>query len=1156
MKYSPFLRKLLDYGKLLDGRKTDALTAERFLVSIMDAGFDHAIELENDDLLHILCIFSDLVTENHLDYGEIREALMRRIREKKDLRDGGYFRRCLEEAERSTQKLEQDEVLAQTVLECILKEPTPYIRECMSGKPAPKDEEGFPPEELMRRFNEIFGVDEVDEVDEVKPIPIPEWEASELLPDPVQAMEELTKKSKQIREELLRSVCGQDQAVSVFIAGYFQAELLAMTDKNRRHPRATFLFAGPPGVGKTFLAEKAAEILKLPFMRIDMSEYSDKEASLEFSGSDSVYKHGKEGNVTSFVDENPHCVLLFDEIEKAHINVIHLFLQILDAGRLRDSHMDKEIPFNGAILIFTTNAGKQLYEQTESTDLSGMSRKVILKALQRDVDPSTGVPFFPAAICSRFASGNVVMFNHIAAHDLRTIAKREVLRHAANFERRFGIRTTVDESVYTALLFAEGASADARTIKSRAGSFFEDELFELFRLLDSKKAATGIRKLKSIHIGMELPSQDRELTRLFSREELQEVLVFSSEEVFEQCCRSASEIGFAHAGDMETAEKILRERDISFVLIDVHFGVTGKQDCLNIEDAASAARDFFWFTRESLPEMPVFLLQFPGEELHAEEQLSFLRQGVRGVITLSGDGGFREELREIGEQLHQQKSMNLLARSNKLVTFETAQAIRDRGRSAEITLFDFELTVAVEAEDSESVLASVSRPEVSFDQVIGAEDAKRELRSFTEYLKNPKKYVGTGLSAPKGVLLYGPPGTGKTMLAKALARESDVTFVTAEGNEFRKKYSGEGAEKVHAIFRTARKYAPAILFVDEIDAIARERGGDDSGADSDATLTAFLTEMDGFKSDTTRPVFVLAATNFDAEPGSPRSLDRALMRRFDRRIFVDLPTREERFRYIRMKLDESPAFDLSEEKLRNIAVRSTGMSLAELASVIELSLRSAIRDGELRVTDDVFEEAFETFRGGEIKKWDASQLQRIARHEAGHAFLCWQSGETPSYVTVVARGDHGGYMQHEDREGKTIYTRDEMLARIRTALGGRAAELVYYGEKEGVSTGASGDLASATSMAKQMICAYGMDDQFGLAVVDGKTEGDGKLAAEIREAVNRILSEELEEAVRRIASSRAAVDALVARLLSENHLTGDKIEEVFGACPEAPSGQT
>ena len=262
-----------------------------------------------------------------------------------------------------------------------------------------------------------------------------------------------------------------------------------------------------------------------------------------------------------------------------------------------------------------------------------------------------------------------------------------------------------------------------------------------------------------------------------------------------------------------------------------------------------------------------------------------------------------------------------LAKENKLISFETAQTISKNGKNAEIKLFDFEMVVAVESEDAKNDLSSVSKPNVHFDDVIGARDAKKELTYFVEYLKNPKKYMGTGVKAPKGVILYGPPGTGKTMLAKAMACEAGVTFIAAEGNQFLKKYVGEGSEKVHELFKTARKYAPSILFIDEIDAIAKERkGGVNAGSNGEETLTAFLTEMDGFINDPSKPVFVLAATNFDVEPGKDKSLDPALMRRFDRRVYIDLPNKDDRIRFLKMKIEKNHALDISNTQIDNIAL--------------------------------------------------------------------------------------------------------------------------------------------------------------------------------------------------------------------------------------------
>lgn len=1132
MKHNALLEKLLEHAKTVGDKPNAPLSVERFLVALLDA-MDGTFRLEPNESVSSA---EKLIRVAGIDPVKSKETLLAHIRNSKGLPvlDELNMKKRMDEAADKAKKEKQDEVTPEHLLLCILVSPTLAIRECLPADDAKQD------------FDCVAGLDAddidtiLDSADEEDPV------------DAKQKITELTERVKSIHATLSDMVLGQDNAVSVFTSGYFQAELLSLTDKKRVRPCATYLFAGPPGVGKTFLAESAAKVLDLPFQRYDMSEYCDNEAAIEFCGSDKVYKNGKSGNFTTFVSQHPKSVILFDEIEKAHISIIHLFLQILDAGRIRDNFTDEEISLKDVIMIFTTNAGKQLYEDSDTGDFSTVSRKVILKALQKDVNPTTGNPYFPAAICSRFASGNVVMFNHIAAHDLRDIARREVLRHAGNFEREVGVKVTIDDKVFTALLFAEGGAADARTVRSRAETFFDNELFELFRLTSSNAADSGIGDIESIKITVELPANDPELLSLFESNDKPEMLVFSSEEVAALCASKNTDCEFVPVSDIAGAAECLGKRDIQAVLLDVNYGrkKDGKK-YLNIEDMESTARDFFWYVRERYGDLPIYLLQTTQHTFEAEELVSFLRQGARGVLAISGEtDSFAKEINKICSHIHQQKSMSDLAKANKLVTFETSQRLTRMGKNAEIRLFDFELVVALDPEDSQNILSSVSKPNVKFEQVIGADDVKKELRYFVEYLKNPKKYLGTGVRAPKGVLLYGPPGTGKTMLAKAMASESDVTFITAEGNQFLKQYVGEGAQKVHELFRTARKYAPSILFVDEIDAIAKERTGDNNKG-AEEVLTAFLTEMDGFKNDTSKPVFVLAATNFDVEPGHSKSLDPALMRRFDRRVYIDLPNRDDRILYMQQKIAGNPAFQITDSKVENIAVRSTGMSLAELESVFELSLRTVLREGNFKVTDAVLEEAFETFNSGEKKNWDISQLQRVARHEAGHAFLCWKGGETPSYVTVVARANHGGYMQHGDNEGKAIYTKDELLARIRTSLGGRAAEIAYYGPEDGISTGASGDLSSATNLAQQIICSYGMDADFGLAVIDPQSARMGEISSAVRLAVNKILSEELKNAIDLIKANQTVIDRLVDTLLSKNHLSGSEIQTIFeGNSPE------
>lgn len=965
-------------------------------------------------------------------------------------------------------------------------------------------------------------------------------------PEPLgkQGLANTVAQTREIQQTLLSNIFGQDHAVNAFVSGYFQAEIATHSKNRSEKPRATFLFAGPPGVGKTFLAESAAKALGLPFQRFDMSEYSDMDAVVKFSGMDRSYGAGKPGNVTGFVHQNPKSVLLFDEIEKANPRVIYLFLQLLDAGRLKDDNMGVEVKFDQTIIILTTNAGKNLYEDTTVTNLSAIPRKTVLKALATDINPMTGAPLFPAAICSRFASGNVIMFNHLGAHELHTIAKRELEKSASAFAESTGIGVDIDDKVATAILLSEGGHADARTVRGRSAAFFHEELYELLRLMSSDVDAVG--KLDSVKVDVSLEKNDAEMVGLFVNKTRPEVLIFASPDKLEACAARLPGVTCHLASEVDAAKDMLFQYDVAAVLCDIHYGSDpADKQLLNLEDMESKGHDFLSYVLAS-SSVPTYLLQNREGEISQEEYLSFVQSGVRDILTINTKpkSRFEREVVEKCDIAYRQGNMRKLAKENKVLAYKTSQTLSKSRKSAKICLFGFKLVLAADAEDSKSILDSVAKPNLHFKDVIGATDAKQELLYFVEYLKNPVKYLRKGMRPPKGVLLYGPPGTGKTMLAKAMAGESDITFLAAEGNQFLKKYVGEGPETVHKLFQTARKYAPAILFVDEIDAIGKDRNAQGDHDVTSDILTAFLTEMDGFHADPTRPVFVLAATNYSVDPGKGKSLDPALLRRFDRRLYVDLPNKEERRQYLELKLKQHPAVVLSPEQIDNIAMRSTGMSLAELEGVFEMALRATIRSESGVVTDAEFEEAFETFNSGEKKTWSPETLERTARHEAGHALLCWLSGDKPSYLTIVARGDHGGYMQHADNEGKMLYTRAELRSRIVTSLAGRAAEIVYYGDEDGISTGASGDLQNATRTAENMICYYGMDTSVGMSFVDVRS-ADAAYVGSIRARVNEILEECMKEAIRTIHHNREAIDALVEALLTNNHLKGNEIDEIL-----------
>lgn len=1127
IKKSNLLLRLIEDAKKMSKDTQDLLTAERFLLALQQY-LSTIIELTPE----IIQIKAEL-EKNQIDLDAIRNNLSEAVKEEKigSYYRGLYMERKLLSASQLAEETNCDEVTVGHVINVIFKDPNESLKRACSGgfKEFAEADAKQAPEAEKASFIEFNEED----------LKSPEDLARESKNEIVNLVAEI----KKIRADLRSKVFGQDNAIDLFLSGYFKTKMRPAGEKENK-PRATFLFAGPPGVGKTLLANEAAASIGYKCKVFDMSGFSDEESVSDICGFSKSYRDAKEGVVTGYVKANPNSVLVFDEIEKAHVRVINLFLQVLEEGLLFDNFHNQNVSFGNTIIIFTSNAGRKIYEESISGDFSSLSRKVIINAIRNEKNPDTGEAFFPSAICSRFAAGNVVMFNHISAHDLLNIERFNAFKELDLYRQKAQISFDIEESVYSALLFSEGGSVDARTVAGRTCTFFSGEIHELLRMMSSGKFDFSFEKIKNIQFRVDLKNASEKIVKLFKSDVRSKILVFASEETVELCKQCVSDVDVVGAQTTEAAIRLFENNVINSVFIDVELGALEKQnEILNVEDLLSEGRDFLKYVKEFKAAIPTYILETREKALSTEEKESFFKRGARGIVSVvSEDTPFAQRMKEIQIDLYQQDNMIRLARENKLVSFETSQSVSEDGETAVIRLFDFRLSSAIDAADADTLVNSVSMPNVEFDDVIGADGAKEELKYFVDYLKDPSKYVGTGVKAPRGVILYGPPGTGKTMLAKAMAKEAGVAFVAAEGNQFVKPGAGMGSEKVHEVFRTARKYAPAILFIDEIDAVGKERTGFSEAAEN--ALTALLTNMDGFKSDTSKPVFVLAATNFDVEPGSPKSLDQALMRRFDRRIYVDLPGKADRIKFLNKKREENKALCLSDEQIENIAVRSTNMSLALLDSVVELALRSAIRAQSTVVTDEIFEDAFETFNFGEEKKWDASQLERVARHEAGHALLHYLCGKTPTYLTIVARGNHGGYMQRADDEDKYIHTKKDMLDSIKTSLAGRAAEIVCYGEEDGVTTGAAGDLISATEIAKRMICSCGMDAGFGLAVINSTVQ-NGELSDEIHNEINRILSEQLDEAVRLIREKRQEFDSLVEALLLKNHLSGEEIENAI-----------
>ena len=960
----------------------------------------------------------------------------------------------------------------------------------------------------------------------------------------VNVFTERVEQTRRLYTQLTEHIKGQDDAVRKFVQGYFESVVIRNQEKGKKRPQATFLFAGPPGVGKTYLAESVAEPLGYAYKRFDMSEYSHENDVFEINGTQKSYKNPSEGKVTSFVNANPKSILLFDEIEKAHKNVIYLFLQILEGGVIFDNYNEKKISFQDTIIIFTTNVGKKLYEDGKDKNLSTLTNDVILEVLREEIKQN-GEPAFPRELCSRFASGNIIMFNHLSMHHLATITQKSFDSCVEMVKKEYGIELELDERLAFTFLYNQGGMADARIASSKSISMIKQELYELGRTLTDEKVS-DLTKIKKIKLVVGECEDNEDVAYLFNNKECNKVLVISDREVNEAMIPRQN-FQIVYAKNQEEMQEHIKKQSFAAVFIDIMLGKVEKEvSYLSQGDIDSEGMRCFLFLRKKAPQLPVTMIANPLMTRQDEE--SFMQMGARGILPLDSEGKMdAQSIYKILANQYYQKCASDLAKHGKVLDYSTAQYFSEDGENVVIRYYGFHLANSAYGDAAKRLLAEEKRPKDRFEDVIGVENAKKDLKLFMKYLKDPKKYLEEGLERPKGVLLYGPPGTGKTMLARAMAGECNVTFISTSATDFVGKYVGEGEQLVKEYFETARKYAPSIIFIDEIDAIGKERTGDRNGGGTERILNALLTEMDGFEVDVERPVFVLAATNFDLDgtrSGKRAVLDSALQRRFSNRIYVDLPNEEERKRYIVLMLTKKKRIQfVTEETVQNLAERTTGLSLSILQNIIDLAIRNAVEE-EKQFSDICLLDAFENYQYGEECKWDETYYKRIAFHEAGHAYLAWLSGATPSFVTIVSREGFGGYMQHANQEKILTRTKEDMLWSIRIALAGRASEIVNFGEKEGINTGVSGDLRHATYSVMQMLCSYGMVDK-QLVSVDLEVLLRSAIADKILEQVNEILNQQMEETLELVKRGNDKITRLAEELLKKNQLVGPQIDEIF-----------
>ncbi len=444
-----------------------------------------------------------------------------------------------------------------------------------------------------------------------------------------------------------------------------------------------------------------------------------------------------------------------------------------------------------------------------------------------------------------------------------------------------------------------------------------------------------------------------------------------------------------------------------------------------------------------------------------------------------------------------------------------------------------------------------SKTSVTFADVAGVEEAKAELEEVVDFLRDPKRFARLGARVPKGLLLHGPPGTGKTLLAKAVANESGASFYSQSASAFVEMFAGLGASRIRKLFATARKNAPAIIFIDELDAVGTARAGHGFNREQDQTLNQLLVELDGFSSGD--QVVVMGASN------RVQDLDPALLRpgRFDRQLLVAPPDLAGREKILEVHTRGKPLAD--DVDLNTIARQTAGLAGADLANICNEAAIFAGRRNLLTIGHAEFEAAMERVVAGLQQRRVVSEKEKriLAHHEAGHALMSYLMGDAlPVHkVTIVSRGQALGYTLNLPVEDRYLRTKEELIDMMKVFLAGRAAEQVVFGR---VTNGAANDLEKATALARAMVFEYGMGEVVSSRTVRADNYALSEETKRLRDAEQaRLTDEAFDEAIRLITKHRGHLDGLAARLLEQETLNRDELDALLADVePESRAAET
>jgi cell division protease FtsH len=949
---------------------------------------------------------------------------------------------------------------------------------------------------------------------------------------------------RSIEVDLGKVILGQEGAIASLVQGFY----LGMLRGEERGRPLSMVFFGDSGVGKSSLASAFGSLVAqafggdYAFLGLDMGNYKGTEGRFRLLGNPLA----SPGQLTTHLARHPKAIVLLDEFDRADSEVLDALLPFLDRGFVEDDVSKQQIRFTGATFLLTTNKGSALYlddlryGKLDSRDLpQALVREALLKEMSRSA----------YAFIDRVSY--YCLFRPLGVETLMRICSNEISAWKGSWSRR-GVEVSIDDeaSLASALVLGLGRAQSARSLKGAVETFMGRYLAG--GLLEERESrVNSVTITVSKHEALALGQDASPLSFALIDDEAARFAPLAEKRLARDGGIDASCVPCA---DPEALEKALRSesRDIAFVLLDLNMG-SGLPSA-DIEIAAGLEPRFapslaaLKRIREAWPELPVYIYSGLERERYPRLFSYFITVGgVRGFIP---KGGGEEAWAALGASVRQRilaKSLERRTRGGRSLEYVATKSRTASG--LEVVLSDYVFKQSPTAGDAELFVAQA--PNRGFSDIVGAEEAKERFREAIAFLKEPESFLSEGVSFPAGYLLFGPPGTGKTSLAKAVASEGGVPFIEASIGQFKNKFYGETEERVRTLFRVARRYAPVVVFIDELDSLGSRSRESSSDRMASELITEFLQCLDGF-SDNRGVIFIAATNDKDA-------IDPALLRpgRFGTHILVDLPRRPaERAEILRLNLRRRRGLDPAEidALASKFSTWTSGLSPASIERVVDeafaIARRRRVESGAppprgpaLPPLETFIEARNAVVFGRGERADDPRSAGETALHEAGHAVMSRARGRPILQVSIVGRGMAAGFLERV-MEGFDD-SRDGLLGQIDILLGGRCAEELCL-ESGRVSAGASSDLDKATRAALDFIYRFGLLDGRELASLGCADTASLLLQVDIRQKVNALLGERRDIVMDLLRGARPSLERLTAAIVEKETLLGEEVEAILG----------